>query len=128
VDAHNDRVYRRIRPDWVLRDPQTKLILPGPDGLPVITGQAFKPKDGGVSVALGAVMLDKGISPADLLAGYDTYGLAWLSCADVNDFGGLTIEPDPREEEPAHANIRGLRKRTPKRLAELAEWEIVILG
>jgi hypothetical protein len=82
-----------------------------------------------VSVGLGSVLLAENREPADLIAGFPGYGLARLSVADIRAIEGqnLDIEPDPKPpEEPEHANIIGATKSTGKKLAEIAEWEIIL--
>jgi hypothetical protein len=94
--------------------------------LPVATSEAFKMKDGGVSVLLGRIVRDERRTPESLIADFDGYGLMSLSEAEIRAIDGLTVEPDPKADERAHANIRGLRKQTPKRLRDIATWEIPV--
>jgi hypothetical protein len=123
-----DGVYRRVHPKWVRRDVDGQ-IIPGPDGLPVMTSEGFKTKGSGVSVALGSVLLAENRLPSSLITDYPGYGLAWLSEADILAIEGveLRVQPDPKPpEEPEHANIVGATKSTPKKLAQVAHWEVAV--
>jgi hypothetical protein len=83
-------------------------------------------KDGGVSVVLARIVRDEHRTLESLIADFEGYGLMSLSGAEIRAIGGVTVEPDPKTDEPAHANIRGLRKQTPKRLRDTATWEIPV--
>jgi hypothetical protein len=82
-------------------------------------------KEGGVSVLLGRVLCEEGRTPASLLDGFDGYGVASISESEIIEIEGLTIEADAKGD-PAHANICGLGKNTPKALRKLAKWEVPV--
>lgn len=109
---------RRIRPDWIV----AKYNL----GLWEVSSNAFQPRP--ESQAMSVTIEGDFSSVADAIAiamgAHVGYGLVRLPAGVISDLL-LTVERDPRPENPAHALIRGTKPRgVRKSLASRAEWVI----
>ncbi|SRR6266508_1281508 len=105
-------LYRRINPDWYIDDGQGYRV----------TSQAFHDLRGSLSVALGVVLEEMGLSPDVVVESYDGFGLVSLSTRFVRSVG-LGVVREPTKEEPWHGGIYGKKTgRIKSSLAKEAIW------
>jgi hypothetical protein len=93
------------------------------------TSAAFKPssEDGGISVEVRRFLADP-TDPFSVLAELPEHGLVELRAAEPRTLG-LTVDHDPLEHSPSHANINGLpglekpeARRVARQLALASVW------
>lgn len=108
--------YRRITPHWVHVDELN------PAGR--LSSRAFQDHPDAVSVALRIELVARNLGPADLLSGWDGYGVVSLPVAFLRECG-LGVVCDPTSGEPWHALVWGNKSPgTRKKLARAATWII----
>lgn len=78
-----------------------------------------------MSIALESVLTEHGLGPDCVLAGHDGFALAYINAHLARELG-QSIVRDPRPpDEPAHGLVVGAKpKRTSRRMAKAAAWEV----
>lgn len=95
-----DRLLRRIFPGWYVPDQKTSGMR--------LSSAAFDDQSDGspMSVHLGSVLVDLGLSDDSVLQGHAGYGLAEVSARLVRD-NSQVIKRKPERLWPAHAEVIG---------------------
>jgi hypothetical protein len=114
----NDSVlWRRIIPQWIVPDSK-KPSGWRPSSAAFDDSQDRSP----MSVFLAEVVFATGRTSANLLTGFDGYGLVSLTAEAVRA-QRQGVAPAPEPKEPAHAFVFGNKSSTVKRkLADSANW------
>jgi len=107
----DEKLYRRINPDWVLRDGS-------------LASTAFRNlKDDALSVRIASkIPQDEDSSPLGSVAQFPGYSVAVISAGDCRALGqGVIHEPDLENGDDAHGHVLGKKnKRIQKRLRDAA--------
>lgn len=125
--ANECYIYRRINPEWIQKDPITGKRELNPDsGEPIVTTASFdNSKDGHpMSVHLGNVMEEEGITAEMLLADYPGYGMVRFPASLFRELNQAIVR-NPTDDI-SHGLIAGNKTYSiKKRLKKNIEWVII---